>query len=123
MMDDYTADDVREALRPLASLASKSAKAQQKLAPGTWQATMLADNLRALEIASALMTEEPLPEPDFTAAELQAALDAFASMVARTEKAFGKFTPGTSQHSLQRNRLEALRVAGAVIQAKLDEDV
>lgn len=43
------------------------------------------------------------------------ALDAIADMIARGEAAQGKFAVGTAQHTLQRNRLHALRVAGAAI--------
>src|SRR4051794_12294876 len=42
----------------IASLISKSAKAQRKLTPGTWQHSMLRDNLKALRFASALMNNE-----------------------------------------------------------------
>jgi hypothetical protein len=118
-VDEYTADELREALRPIASLISKSEKAQQKLAPGTWQHTMLRDNLRALYIASALMNEADDTHVA-TREELREALDALASMISRTECTQTKFSPGTSQHTLQRNRLNALRIAEALTRAELD---
>ena len=121
-MDNYTTDELQEALRPIASLISKSEKAQQKLAPGTWQHTMLRDNLKALHIASALMNKETDDTKSFTPDDLQEALRAFASMISRTDKAQAKFTPGTSQHALQRNRLKALRIAEALIKAELNKD-
>jgi hypothetical protein len=37
---------------PIASLIAKSEKARQKLASGTWQHTMLGENLDALRIAA-----------------------------------------------------------------------
>ncbi len=117
-MDDYTADDVQEALRPIASLISKSEKAQQKLAPGTWQHTMLGDNLRALRIASALMDKETGDADTFTRDDVRAALRAFASMLRKTEEAQAKFSPGTSQYTLLRNRLKALRVALSLLERK-----
>jgi hypothetical protein len=49
----YTADELQEALRPIASLISKSGKAQQKVPPGTWQHRML-DNLKALRYPAML---------------------------------------------------------------------
>ncbi len=55
--DQYTKEDLEKALAPIASLISKSEKAQQKLAQGTWQYTMLKDNLKALYIASPLLTK------------------------------------------------------------------
>jgi hypothetical protein len=120
-MDNYTTDELQEARRPIASLISKSEKAQQKLAPGTWQHTMLQDNLKALQIASALMNKETTDTDNFTQDDLQEALRAFASMISRTEKAQTKFSPGTSQHTLQRNRLKALYIAEALIKVELNK--
>jgi hypothetical protein len=57
VMDYYTKEDLEKALAPIASLISKSAKAQKKLALGTWQYTMLSNNLKALYIASPLLTK------------------------------------------------------------------
>lgn len=116
-MDDYTTDELQEALRPIASLISKSEKAQLKLTPGTWQHTMLRDNLKALHHAYALMNNET---DDFSQDDMQEALRAFASMISKTEKSHAKFLPGTSQHTLQRNRLKALRIAESLVKAELD---
>lgn len=120
-MDNYTTDELQEARRPIASLISKSEKAQQKLAPGTWQHTMLRDNLEALHIASVLMNKETNDTDNFTRDDLQEALRAVASMISKTEKAQAKFSLGTSQHTLQRNRLKALRIAEALIKVELDK--
>lgn len=54
-MDYYTKEDLEKALAPIASLISKSEKALEKLAQGTWQHTMLTNNLKALYIASPLL--------------------------------------------------------------------
>lgn len=97
-----TPGELREAHRPIGSLISKSEKAQQKLAPGTWQHTMLQNNLRALHIASALMTKEASDGSHFEREALQNALGALASMVDRAEKAQAGFVPGTSHHALQK---------------------
>jgi len=120
-VDNYTTDDLMEALRPIASLISKSEKAQQKLALGTWQHTMLRNNLKALRIASDLMGKKIDNTNSFPRDDLQEALSAFASMISKTEKAQAKFAPGTSQHTLQRNRLKALRTAEALIKVELDK--
>ena len=105
--------------KPIASLISKSEKAQQKLAPGTWQHTMLRDNLKALHIASVLMNRKADDTGNLIKDDLREALRAFASMASKTEKAQAKFSPGTSQHTLQRNRLKALRIAGSLIRVEL----
>lgn len=112
-------DEWKTLLQPIASLISKSEKAQQKLTPGTWQHTMLQVNLKALHIASALMNKQSREVEALTQDDLQDALRAFATMTTRSEKARAKFTPGTSPHTLQQNRLRAFRAAEASIAAAL----
>lgn len=117
---DYTADEVREALAPLSSLLSKSEKAQQKVAAGTWQYTMLESNIKALQVALALI-DGTSDQSDVTGgADLEEALLALESMIERVENTQTKFPPGTSQHSLQRNRLKALHIARSAVMANLD---
>ena len=113
--------EVREkALRPISSLIGKSEKAQRKLEPGMWQYAMLRDNLKALRIASALMNEEVNSPPRFAREDLREALQALAMMLIRSEKARQKFPPGTAQHTLLVNRIEALRVARDLVDEALN---
>jgi len=56
-MNHYTKEDLEKALAPISSLISKSEKAQKKLEKGTWQHTMLSNNLKALYIASQLLAK------------------------------------------------------------------
>jgi hypothetical protein len=108
-----------EAIQPIASLISKSEKAQQKLTPGTWQHTMLQGNLRAWHIALALMKRKTNAADVPTREDLEAALRAFAEMTDRSQKAQAKFAPGTSQYTLQQNRIREFRAAEALINAEL----
>ncbi len=121
-MDDHTANELDEALRPLASLISKSEKAQRHVAPETWQHAMLQDNLTALRHAYALMSGRRNAAADVTRDDALEALQAFASMIMRTEEAQAKFEPGTSQHTLLRNRLHALRIGEALMRAEAAEE-
>ena len=114
-----TAADVQAARRPIASLIGKSAKAQRKLAPTSWQFKMLQANLQALRLAETLLDGRTDAAAGFAQDDLQAALRALASMAAKTEPALAKFAPGTAQHSLSRNRLLALRTATALVEAEL----
>jgi hypothetical protein len=116
----YTRDELQEALRPIVSLITMSEKAQRRVAPGTWQHAMLGENLEALRVASALMKTEGDDREVFSRDDLRKALLAVASMKSKTEKAGAKFSPGTSHHTLQRNRLKALNVAEALIAMALD---
>ncbi len=119
-LDKSTRDDIEKALRPIASLIGKSEKAQQKLAPGTWQHTMLLGNLKALRIATALMNQESDDLVSIAPDDLKEALRALDSMIKRSEKAWGKFSPGTSQHTLQRNRIQALEIASELVGKTLE---
>ena len=112
-MDTHTPAELQAVLRPLASLLGKSEKARQKVAAGTWQHTMLGENIDALTLATALLTGSA----PIDSAALDRALRAFASMIDRTAKSQGKFAPGTAPHTLQRNRLHALRLGEAAVQA------
>jgi hypothetical protein len=103
-MDNYTTADLQEALRPIASSISKSEKAFQKLKPGTWQHTMLRDNLKALHHVSALVSKKPSGGNDLTQNDLSEAIRSLDSMINTTEQALAKFLPGTSQHTLQRKQ-------------------
>ena len=118
-IDDFTREDLQEALRPIASLIRKSEKAQQKLASGMWQHSMLGDNLKALHVAYALMNKEADDTNSFTRDDLQEALRTLDSMIGKTEKSQVKVSPGTSQHTLARNRIKALRIASALITRSL----
>ena len=96
---------------------SKSEKVLQKLAPETWQAAMLRENLEALRHARALMEGTA---PDTTRESYQNALRPLASMIEKTRAAQPKFPPGSSQHTLLQNRLKALLIAGDLIRMQLE---
>lgn len=57
ILDCHAKEDLEKAVAPIASLISKSQKAQKKLAQGTWQHKMLSNNLKALYIASPLLSK------------------------------------------------------------------
>jgi hypothetical protein len=118
-MNEHTTDELQAVLSPIASLISKSEKALQKLTPGKWQHTMLQGNLRALRIAFALMSGSTDHADVPSREDFQAALRAFADMTTKCKAAQSKFAPGTSQHTLQRNRLRAFRAAEARINDRL----
>lgn len=55
-MDDYTKEELGEALRAITSMISKSEKAQEKLVLHKSQWTLLRNRIKALRIASSLIT-------------------------------------------------------------------
>lgn len=56
-MENYTKEELGEALRAIASTISKCEKVLPKLKPGTSQHTLLLRRIKALNIASSLITK------------------------------------------------------------------
>ncbi len=113
-------DDAVEAIRPLTSLLAKSEKAVVKLTPGTWQHTMLQKNNKALRFALRLLGYKQYPRVNFSTSEASEVLAAFDEMIQRVAGTRTKFSPGTSQHTLQENRLRALNLAKRRITDSVD---
>lgn len=57
-MDNYTTEELEEALRSIASTLAKCEKVLPKLKPGTSSHTLLVRRIKALGIASALIKRE-----------------------------------------------------------------
>ena len=118
-MDKSLADELHGVPLPIVSLINKSEKAQKKLPPGTWQHTMLQNNIDALKIASALIAKNTGATNKLARRDLKEALDALTAMIDKEEKARSKFSRGTPQHTLQENRLKALRIAEAFTKVEM----
>jgi hypothetical protein len=57
VMDNYSKEELEEALRAITSLISKCEKAQEKLTQGTSQWTLLKNRIKALRISSTLISK------------------------------------------------------------------
>jgi hypothetical protein len=57
-MENFTQNELEEALRAITSTISKCEKVQPKLKQGTSQHTLLARRIKAFQIAAALITRE-----------------------------------------------------------------
>ncbi|MDD2190600.1 MAG: hypothetical protein PHV71_04150 [Eubacteriales bacterium] len=58
---------------------------------------------------------------NFEKKDMEEALQAISSMISRTEKAKEKFAQGTSQYTLQKNRLKALNIASPLLTKVLSD--
>lgn len=105
-------NDLDALLRPLGSLRAKCEKAQQRLAPGSWQHVRMVDSVHALCLASERLVS---PMTDATADDLARARLALATLLSRTEAALPTFAEGSPQHTLLRNRRRALQAAQAAL--------
>ena len=105
--------DLSEAARAISSALMKSEKALSKLREGSPQYRLTAGNIRAFQIALALIRREQGAQEAFTFGreELAQAQAAYANMIARVEKVLPKFAPGTPQHTLAVRRIRAFEIA------------
>lgn len=108
-------EELLAAVPPIASLLRKSEKAICKLTPGTWQHSMLTENIAALKLALLLMENKMRDATPATMDEITVSIQSIDSMIQKTEKVLHKFLPGTSQYSASRNRLNALQTARDVL--------
>jgi hypothetical protein len=123
-MDDFTKIDMEEALRAIASMIERSEKAHGKFAQGTSQYTLQKNRIKALYVASSLISNE-LAESDvadkLTKEDLEKALAPIASLISKSEKAQGKLTQGTWQHTMLKGNLKALYIASPLLTKALRE--
>ena len=113
--------DLSETARAISSALMKSEKALLKLKEGSPQYRLTAGNIRAFQIALALIRREQGAQEAFafTKDELSRARAAFESARHRVEKVLPKFAPGTPQHTLAVRRIRAFEIAVHLIQTEL----
>ncbi|WP_347491150.1 hypothetical protein [Desulfoscipio sp. XC116] len=123
-MDDFTEKDMEEALRAITSMISRAEKAKEKFAQGTSQYTLKKNRLKALHIASSLISKG-LAESDavdcYTEEDLKNALAPITSLISKSDKARAKLAQGTWQHTMLSNNLKALYIALPLLTKALSE--
>ncbi len=122
-MDDFTKKDMGEALLAIASMISRTEKAKEKFAQGISQHTLQKNRLKALNIASSLVSKELAKGDamDYSKEELKQALAPLASLMSKSEKAQKKLAQGTWQHTMLGNNLKALNIASPLLTKALSE--
>lgn len=118
-MEDFTTIDMEVALRAVASMISRTENAKAKFAQGTSQHTLQKNRLRALHIASSLISNELAQSKamdSYSNEELKKALDPIASLIRKSEKAKGKVAQGSWQYTMLEDNLKALYIASPLLE-------
>jgi hypothetical protein len=113
MSEQFTAAELKNAHRAIASLRNKSAKAADKLKDGTWQNKLMRSVAAACDVALRLIDGSREPVSPEALDEAHTALD---DALRRAVAAIVKFAVGSSQHTLQKNRIAALKIALTLIE-------
>lgn len=120
-MADYADTALSEAKRSIASTLGKSEKALAKLKVGTHMHTTTALRIQAYRIAITLIENElaggdaMVALAEYSADRVAAAQAALADVLAQVEAMLPKLEAGTAQHTLTVRRIEAFRIAGALL--------
>lgn len=122
-MENFTKKDMEESLCVIASMISRSEKAQAKFAEGTSQHTLQKNRIKSLHIASSLIKKElgKNDAAEFTKNDLKEALKPIDSLISKSEKAQAKLTKGGWQYTMLGNNLKALCIALPLITKILEE--
>jgi flagellar hook-basal body complex protein FliE len=113
-MDQYTREELEEALQVVSSTISKCEKMQLKFAEGTSQHTLLKNRLKAMYISKSLIADENVIDK-YTKEELIEALRPVSSIISKCEKAQLKFAEGTSHHTRFKNMINAMYISKSLI--------
>jgi hypothetical protein len=111
-MNEFTPEQLSEAHRALLSLRNKNEKASGKLKEGSWQSRLTAGVVKASDVALGLIDKN-----DDTSIDKDSLDESHTALTdALRRGCIGKFAVGTSQHTLQKNRIAALKIALALIE-------
>ena len=113
-MDQYTKEELVEALGVVSSTISNCEKIQPKFAEGTSQHTLLKNRIKALYISKALITDENVMEK-YTKEELIEALRPVSLVISKCEKAQMKFEEGTSNYNRFKKIIKAMYISKSLI--------
>ncbi|WP_407312326.1 hypothetical protein [Desulfosporosinus sp. SB140] len=119
-MDNYTREELEEALQIVSSTISRCEKTQPKFLEGTSQHTLLKNRIKALYISKSLITEENVTEK-YTKEELIEALRPVSSIISKCEKAQQKHAEGTSYHTRFKNMIKAMYISKSLIIAEISK--
>lgn len=114
-MDQYTREELMEALQVVSSTIVNCEKMQPKFAEGTSQHTLLKNRIKALYISKAFITGEKVKEK-YTREELVEAIHPVSSIISKCEKGQLKFEEGTSHYTRFKNILKAMYISKVLIE-------
>lgn len=114
MVEQLMNKELAEAHRVISSFRSKSEKSSLRLKEGSWQSSLVCSYVKAADIALKLIEDDG--DLLFDDEELNGAYKSLTGVLLRAEQAIGRFPAGSSQHTLQKNRISAFKTALRLIE-------
>lgn len=119
-MNEYTPEELTEALRVVVSSIHNCEKIHPKFAAGTSQHSLLKNRLKALYISKSLIVGED-NLTDYAKDELLGALPPITSIISKCEKAQLKFVEGTSHYTRFERILKAMYISKSLITEEISK--
>lgn len=119
-MQEYTREELRDALRVVSSTISNCEKIHFKFDEGTSQHTLLKNRIKALYISKALITDEEIIN-SYTKEELKEAIAPVSSIISKCEKAQLKFAKGTAYNTRLRSIIKAMYISKSLITSEISK--
>jgi hypothetical protein len=113
-MEEYTREELKEALRIISLTISNCEKIHPKFDEGTSQHTLLKNRIKALYISKSLITYEDVIDT-YTKEELREAMAPISSIISKCEKAQLKFAEETSHHTRLKGMIKAMYISKSLI--------
>ncbi|MEL4105475.1 hypothetical protein AAFA46_01355 [Oscillospiraceae bacterium WX1] len=119
-MDDYSTEEIENALLMVLSLISRCEKQQPKFAAGTSQYTLLQNRMKALYMSKSLLQGEKITGT-YTKEDLAKALPPIISIISKCEKAQLNCTEGTAQYTRLNKIMAAMTISKSLIEKEISE--
>lgn len=119
-MEEYTKEELAEALRVVSSTISNCEKIQPKFDEGTSQHTLLKNRIKALYTSKSLITDKDGMDT-YTKEELKEAIPPVSSIISKCEKAQLKFAEGTAHHTRLKSIIKAMYISKSLITDKISK--
>lgn len=119
-MNQYTKEELKEALKVVTSSIRNCEKMHPKFAEGTSQHTLLKNRIKALYISKSLIEDENI-EDKYTKEELEKSIAPVSSIISKCEKAHVKAEEGSSTHTRLTKMIKAMYVSKSLITNEINK--
>lgn len=118
-MNDYTEDELIDALNTIESLIERCETFQDKFEKGTSQYSLLKNRINALYISKSLIKNKDI---QYEKEELEKALPPIVSIINKCSKAISKYEVNTKQYNRFLPIINAMKIAQTFIENHLFEE-
>lgn len=122
MRDNYTTEELADALQVISSVINRCETMQLKFIEGTSQHTLLRNRLKALHISKSLLENEPVVG-NYTKDDLMEALRPISSIISKCVNAQMKYDEDSPHHRRFQPMIKAMNISSSLITKVLEKNI